>query len=122
MSRRYVGYFFSIAFVPSLSLSAYLSMLFASIESCGFSLAKGSGRRAGFLGSKVAGGVMAPVHSGMVPSLLPAFSAPQGVRVEPSALISSGVAAAAAVPARVAPIMVGITLMLRAISMSPVLL
>src|SRR5215831_18641130 len=114
MSRRYVGYFFSIAFVPSVSLSAYLSMFFASIENCGFSLAKGSGRRVGFLGSNVAGGVMAPVHSGMVPSLLPAFSAPQGVRVEPSALISSGVAAASAGPARVAPITAAITVILLA--------
>ena len=43
---------------------------------------------------KSPGGLMPPVYSGMVPSLLPAFSAPMGVSVVPSCLASSADTAA----------------------------
>jgi hypothetical protein len=71
-------------------------MFFASIESSGFSFAKGSGRTFFDL-SKLGGGVVRPpVYAGMVPSLLPAFSAPNGVSSAPSFLASSAVTAACA--------------------------
>src|SRR5437016_10548976 len=93
---RKLGYFFIIAFAPSVSLSAYLSMFFASMEKSGLSSGNGSGRvfAPGPL-TKPGGGVVSPpVYSGIVPSLLPAFSAPKGVSVVPSCLASSALTAA----------------------------
>src|SRR4051812_38328859 len=64
----------------------------------GFSLAKGSGRNP-LPVLKSAGALMPPVYSGMVPSLLPAFSAPVAVSVVPSCLASSAETALQAVGA-----------------------
>ena len=93
---RKSGYFFSIAFVPSVSLAAYWSMFFAVIADCGFSPANGSGRR---LAGLVAGPALAcsrRVQAGMLPSLLPALSAPKGVS---SAFSRSASASDTAAPA-----------------------
>src|SRR5690349_12056186 len=69
------------------------------MENSGFSFANGSGRTF-FVLSKPAGGVVRPpVYSGIVPSLLPALSAPTRVRVVPSLLASSAVTAACNAPA-----------------------
>ena len=58
-------------------------MFFASITMRGFSDANGLGRMPS-PGLNPAGGVVRPpVHAGIVPSLLAAFSAPIGVRVVP---------------------------------------
>src|SRR6478736_7731815 len=77
-------------------------MFFASITRRGFSLANGFGR-VPLPGLNSAGGVVRPpVHAGIVPSLLPACSAPTGVSVVPRALASSAVMAAFAPAAAVA--------------------
>src|SRR5262247_4209058 len=54
----------------------------------GFSSANGSGRMP-LRGLKSAGASMPPVYSGIVPSLLPALSAPTSVSVVPSCVASS---------------------------------
>ncbi|MCY1536247.1 hypothetical protein D9M68_716950 [compost metagenome] len=80
---------------PGVSLSLYWSRFCAVMVNSGCSLAKGLARKPlestvpAFCGSP-------PVHSGMLPSALPAFSAPMGVSVVPSLAASSGDTAASA--------------------------
>ncbi len=62
------------------------------IENSGLSAANGSGRGP----APCAAAVMPPVQAGMLPSALPARSAPIGVRVVPSLAASSGATAACA--------------------------
>src|SRR5450631_3038810 len=93
--RNVCGYLRIIAFAPSLTLSPYCSTFWAVTKYSCFSPAKGSGRRPPFLKSG-ATVVKPPVHSGMVPSLLPAFSAPNGVKVDFRRAASSAVTAAEA--------------------------
>ena len=82
------------AFAPSVRLASYCAMFFASIEESGFSAANGSGRMPSPALYPAGGVVRPPVYSGIVPALLPAFSAPIGVSVVPSFLASSAVTAA----------------------------
>ncbi|MNP82008.1 hypothetical protein D3C76_1805160 [compost metagenome] len=65
-----------------------MSALLASMENSGFSLAKGSGRTPLPLSNPAGAVVNPPVYAGMLPSLLPAISAPIGVRVTPNCLAS----------------------------------
>src|SRR4029077_6206449 len=67
----------------------------------GFSPANGSGRKP-LPALKSAGALMPPVYSGIVPSLLPAFSAPTAVSVVPICLASSAETAANAAPLKIA--------------------
>ncbi|MCY1563174.1 hypothetical protein D9M68_1006660 [compost metagenome] len=78
--RNESGYFPRRAFTPSDSFAALLSMSLAVMVRTAFSLANGSGRGSPDL--YPAGGVTpASFHAGMLPSALPARSAPTGVRV-----------------------------------------
>src|SRR5690554_5583298 len=76
-----------MACCPGVSLSLYCSIFCAVMVNSGCSPAKGSAikPRSSTLAAVVD---RPPVHSGMVPAALPAFSAPIGVRVVPSWLIS----------------------------------
>src|SRR6266496_2941339 len=88
------GLRFRSSCAPAVSLSACCATFLLSIVSRGFSPANGSARKPSpFL--QLAGGVVSPpVYSGIVPSLLPAFSAPTAVSVVPSCLASSADTAA----------------------------
>ncbi len=78
---------------PAGSFSAYLSTFDASIENSGLSSLNGSTRP----GFHPAGACFRPpVHAGIVPSLLPPGSAPNGVSVLPSAAASCSLTAACA--------------------------
>ncbi len=84
--------------MPSVSLSACAAISLPVIVRRGFSFANGSGRTV-VPAWNPAGGLMPPVYSGIVPSLLPAFSAPTAVSDVPSCLASSAETAANALPA-----------------------
>ena len=93
-------------------------MFFASIEKSGFSPANGSGRMPS-PGLKPAGGVVRPpVYSGIVPALLPGFSAPIGVRVVPSFLASSAVTPACARPLKASASAAAVRLFVKCIASS----
>src|ERR1700756_4404745 len=82
---------------PGESLPAYCAALAAVMENSGFSAAYGSART--LLGDQPAGAFISPpLQAGMLPSLLPAFSAPIGVRSWPRRAICASVAAARAAP------------------------
>src|ERR1700738_4432444 len=88
------GYFFSRACMPGDTLSLYLSRFCEVIVNRGFSSLKGSTEP--ISGFQPAGAlVIPPVHSGIVPSLLPARSAPLGVRSLPRRSTSAALIAPA---------------------------
>ncbi|MDT4875984.1 hypothetical protein FQZ97_1113950 [compost metagenome] len=79
----------NIAIWPAESLSLYCSALAAVMVNSGCSSAKGSARKPlASMAPALLG--RPPVQAGMLPSALPAFSAPMGVRLEPSCAASSG--------------------------------
>ncbi|MNP11236.1 hypothetical protein D3C76_1034130 [compost metagenome] len=67
---------------PALSLSLYCSTLAAVMTNCGFSPSNGLPTKSLLTGA--APGFRPPLQTGMLPSVLPAFSAPNGVSVVPS--------------------------------------
>jgi hypothetical protein len=86
----------SNSFVPSVSLSAYCAAFLLSMTIRGFSLSNGDGRMPLPFLNDAGTSFRPPVYSGIVPSLLAAFSAPMLVSVVPSCFASSGEAAAKA--------------------------
>jgi hypothetical protein len=87
-------------------------MFRALMEKRGLSDAKGSGRQPE-PGTKFGGGVVKPpVYGGIVPSALPAFSAPKGVRVVPNLAASSLVTVPNANPEYISAIIKAITAIL----------
>ncbi|MNP52203.1 hypothetical protein D3C76_1465790 [compost metagenome] len=76
----------------------YCSALAAVMVNSGFSLAKGSARKPLASTAPALAG-RPPVQAGMVPSALPAFSAPMGVREVPSLATWSAGTAAITLPA-----------------------
>ncbi|MCY1559301.1 hypothetical protein D9M68_963250 [compost metagenome] len=77
---------------PSVSLSLYCSALSLVMTNSGFSASNGLPRKLFTTGA--APFFRPPVQAGMLPSALPAFSAPSGVRLVPSLAASSGETAA----------------------------
>src|SRR5436190_9869794 len=95
-SRRYAGYFCSIALVPSLSFASCCATSLALTEKSGFSAAKGSLREPLPATYPAGACVRPPVYSGMLPSALPDFAAPTAVNDAPNFFASSAVSLALA--------------------------
>ncbi|MNQ35632.1 hypothetical protein D3C85_491230 [compost metagenome] len=84
-----------MAIWPGVSLAWYWSRFCAVMVNSGCSLAKGSERKP-LESTAPASCGRPPFHAGMLPSALPAFSAPTGVSVVPNLAASSGDTAARA--------------------------